>query len=381
MFTRVSIVSLLLLLLFASPIHAKTKKKQLLPDYVLRAERVLVVIRPDAGEPLTTPTANRTAQEDVENQGDCTTSGVFPHCATSPALSEDVRSSNFFDLTLCHSTQDRKIEIRLRETSFRFGGKIAFAQKPAVHPEIRKESVELGRASGSGVDEVGRGSLFGPVVAAAVILDPAHRIRGLRDSKLLPAERREVLAERIREHAVAWAIAAVDAARIDQINIYQASRLAMRQAVSQLNPNAEHLLVDALRLDCEIPQQSIIHGDALSVSIAAASIIAKVERDRMIVDWDPVFPVYGLASNKGYSTPRHLAALREHGPCPLHRQSFAPVWNAPVPQEALAFMLEDGERRNRSNYGFLPDRLGFRFNSPRYNPPHAAHDGCNRTSG
>lgn len=195
----------------------------------------------------------------------------------------------------------------------------------------------------AGVDEVGRGSLFGPVVAAAVILDPAHRIRGLRDSKLLPAERREVLAERIREHAVAWAIAAVDAARIDQINIYQASRLAMRQAVSQLNPNADHLLVDALRLDCEIPQQSIIHGDALSVSIAAASIIAKVERDRMIVDWDPVFPAYGLASNKGYSTPRHLAALREHGPCPLHRQSFAPVWNAPVPQEALAFMLEEGD--------------------------------------
>jgi ribonuclease HII len=193
----------------------------------------------------------------------------------------------------------------------------------------------------AGVDEVGRGSLFGPVVAAAVILDPAHRIRGLRDSKLLPAERREVLAERIREHAVAWAIAAVDAARIDQINIYQASRLAMRQAVSQLTPNAEHLLVDALRLDCEIPQQAIIHGDALSVSIAAASIIAKVERDRMIVDWDPVFPAYGLASNKGYSTPRHLAALREHGPCPLHRQSFAPVWNASVPQEALAFMLEE----------------------------------------
>jgi ribonuclease HII len=195
----------------------------------------------------------------------------------------------------------------------------------------------------AGVDEVGRGSLFGPVVAAAVILNPEYRSRGLRDSKLLPAERREVLAERIREHAVAWAVAAVDAARIDQINIYQASRVAMREAVSQLNPNADHLLVDALRLDCEVSQQPIIHGDALSVSIAAASIIAKVERDRMIVDWDPVFPVYGLASNKGYSTPKHLAALREHGPSPLHRQSFAPVWNAPVPQEALAFMLEDSE--------------------------------------
>jgi ribonuclease HII len=193
----------------------------------------------------------------------------------------------------------------------------------------------------AGVDEVGRGSLFGPVVAAAVILDPGYRIRGLRDSKLLLAERREVLAERIREHAIAWAIAAVDAARIDQINIYQASRVAMRDAVIGLQPAADHLLIDAMRLDCDLPQRAIIHGDALSASIAAASILAKVERDRMVREWDPVFPVYGLASNKGYSTPRHLAALRQHGPSPLHRQSFAPVWNNPVPQEVLAFMLEE----------------------------------------
>jgi len=192
----------------------------------------------------------------------------------------------------------------------------------------------------AGVDEVGRGSLFGAVVAAAVILDPAYRVRGLRDSKLLEPERRVVLAERIREHAVAWAVAAVDAARIDQINIYQASRLAMKIAVSQLAPTADYLLIDALRLDCELRQIPIIHGDALSASIAAASIVAKVERDRLITAWDPVFPVYGLASNKGYSTPRHLAALREHGPSPLHRQSFAPVWNAPIPQEVLSFMLE-----------------------------------------
>ncbi len=133
----------------------------------------------------------------------------------------------------------------------------------------------------AGVDEVGRGSLFGCVVAAAVILDPAYRVRGLRDSKLLLPERREVLAERIREHAVAWAVAAVDAARIDQINIYHASRAAMREAVMRLSPEADHLLVDALRLDCEQPQVPIIHGDALSASIAAASILAKVERDRM----------------------------------------------------------------------------------------------------
>jgi ribonuclease HII len=195
----------------------------------------------------------------------------------------------------------------------------------------------------AGVDEVGRGSLFGPVVAAAVVLDPCYRIRGLRDSKLLPAERREVLAVRIREHAVCWAIAAVDAARIDQINIYHASRLAMHEAVALLNPGADYLLIDAMRLDCEVPQQPIIHGDALSASIAAASIIAKVERDRMMCEWDAVFPAYGLRSNKGYSAPKHLAALREHGPSPLHRQSFAPVWNAPVPQEVLQFMLQDDE--------------------------------------
>jgi ribonuclease HII len=204
-----------------------------------------------------------------------------------------------------------------------------------------KSAWESGARLVAGVDEVGRGSLFGAVVAAAVILDPAYRIRGLRDSKLLLAPRREVLADRIREHAKAWAVAAVDAARIDQINIYQASRLAMKMAVAQLKPTPDYLLVDAVRLDTELPQQPIIHGDALSASIAAASILAKVERDRMVVAWDPVFPVYGLASNKGYSTPRHLAALQEHGPSPLHRQSFAPVWNAPVPQEVLSFMLEE----------------------------------------
>jgi ribonuclease HII len=212
-----------------------------------------------------------------------------------------------------------------------------------LHCTLRfeKRAWEGGAQLVAGVDEVGRGSLFGPVVAAAVILDPAYRIRGLRDSKLLPAERREVLDLRIREHAIAYAICAVDAARIDQINIYQASRVAMREAVSQLMPPPDYLLIDALRLDCEQRQEAIIHGDARSASIAAASIIAKVARDKMIVAWDPVFPAYHLASNKGYSTPRHIAALREHGPTPLHRQSFAPVWHAPIPQEVLGFMLED----------------------------------------
>jgi len=205
---------------------------------------------------------------------------------------------------------------------------------------FEKRAWESGAQLVAGVDEVGRGSLFGPVVAAAVILDPTYRVRGLRDSKLLEPERREVLAVRIREHAIAWAIAAVDAARIDQINIYQASRVAMRDAVVQLAPQADHLLIDAMKIDCDVPQHAIIHGDALSASIAAASILAKVERDRMMCEWDSVFPLYGLASHKGYSTPRHLAALREHGPSPLHRQSFAPVWQNPVPQQLFEFMDE-----------------------------------------
>jgi ribonuclease HII len=204
-----------------------------------------------------------------------------------------------------------------------------------------KRAWESGAVMVAGVDEVGRGSLFGPVVAGAVILDRNYRVRGLRDSKLLVPERREVLAKRILEHTVAWAVAAVDAARIDQINIYHASRLAMREAVMRLAPAADYLLVDALKLDCAQPQTAIIHGDALSASIAAASIIAKVERDRMMREWDPIFPEYCLASNKGYSAPKHLAALREFGPTPLHRQSFAPVWQNPVPQEVFDFMQED----------------------------------------
>ena len=219
--------------------------------------------------------------------------------------------------------------------------KLRLLKKLRCTLKFEKQAWALGAERVAGVDEVGRGSLFGPVVAAAVILDPAYRIRGLRDSKLLPAERREELAQRIRRHSIAYAIAAIDSARIDQINVYQASRLAMLHAVQQLACAPNYLLVDAVKLDCDLPQQPLIHGDALSASIAAASILAKVERDRMISAWHPVFPVYRLASNKGYSTPHHIAALREHGPSPLHRQSFAPVWNAPIPQEVLSFMLHE----------------------------------------
>ena len=219
--------------------------------------------------------------------------------------------------------------------------KLRLLKKLRCTMRYEKQAWASGAHLVAGVDEVGRGSLFGCVVAAAVILDPGYRIRGLRDSKLLLRERREILAERIREHAVAWSVAAVDAARIDQINIYQASRVAMREAVMRLAPAADHLLIDAVRIDCELTQVPIIHGDALSASIAAASILAKVERDRMMREWDAVFPGYGLASHKGYSTPKHLAALREFGPTPLHRQSFAPVWQNPVPQEVFRFMEED----------------------------------------
>jgi len=219
--------------------------------------------------------------------------------------------------------------------------KMRLLKKLRCTMRYEKQAWQAGAQLVAGVDEVGRGSLFGCVVAGAVILDPAYRIRGLRDSKLLVRERREILAERIREHAIAWAIAAVDAARIDQINIYQASREAMREAVTRLIPTADHLLIDAVRIDCDLPQKPIIHGDAVSASIAAASILAKVERDRIMREWDAVFPAYGLAAHKGYSTPKHLAALRELGPTPLHRQSFAPVWQNPVPQEAFAFMRQE----------------------------------------
>ncbi|HEV7969223.1 MAG TPA: ribonuclease HII [Candidatus Acidoferrales bacterium] len=192
----------------------------------------------------------------------------------------------------------------------------------------------------AGLDEVGRGSLFGQVVAAAVILDPKRRIAGLDDSKKLPSERRKILAMRIREHALAWAIAEVDARRIDAWNIYQASRQAMTEALRQLKISPDYLLLDAMQLDVMIEQKSLIHGDALSISIAAASIIAKVERDRQMIEWDQIYPQYGLAQHKGYATPDHLSALRAHGPTPHHRFSFAPVrdaacWAAGATQVAL----------------------------------------------
>ena len=177
----------------------------------------------------------------------------------------------------------------------------------------------------AGVDEVGRGALFGPVVAAAVILSPARPVRGLNDSKQLEPERRTVLAARIRERAVAWSVAAVDAATIDAINIYQASRRAMEMAVAGLSPAPDFLLIDALPLSLATPQRPLIKGDERCHAIAAASIVAKVWRDECMRTWDEIFPAYGLASHKGYFTPEHAAALAQHGPTPLHRLSFEPV--------------------------------------------------------
>ncbi|HZE80424.1 MAG TPA: ribonuclease HII [Candidatus Polarisedimenticolia bacterium] len=208
--------------------------------------------------------------------------------------------------------------------------------------KFEKLAWESGARLVAGVDEVGRGCLFGPVVAGAVILEPGYRIKGLRDSKLIDQKTRETLAERIKQHAIAYAVAAVDVARIDQLNIYWASLLAMREAVAQLSPGPDHLLVDAVRVNWECPQTKIIHGDALSISIAAASIIAKVHRDEMIRRWAPVYPEYDLASNKGYRSPKHLAALNEFGPTPLHRLSFAPVWMCQETQQD-AFEFEDDE--------------------------------------
>lgn len=177
----------------------------------------------------------------------------------------------------------------------------------------------------AGVDEVGRGALFGPVVAAAVILPEKTRIRGVRDSKQLLPEERERLDLVIRSRAIAVAIGFADAATIDAINIRRASHQAMLHAIAQLLPQPDFLLIDAERLDTPCLQKGIIYGDSISISIAAASIVAKVYRDAWMHRYHDEYPHYGLASHKGYGTPEHLRALEEHGPCPLHRTTFEPV--------------------------------------------------------
>jgi ribonuclease HII len=181
----------------------------------------------------------------------------------------------------------------------------------------------------AGLDEVGRGPLFGPVVAAAVVLASGYRFDGLTDSKKLSEKKRNKLDLEIRANAVAFAIAEVDAETIDRINIRQASLLAMRRAVEQLALNPDFLLIDGRdTIDWECPQRAVIRGDAMSFSIAAASVLAKVHRDRLLVELDSAFPGYGLAQHKGYCCPAHLAALARLGPTPLHRKSYRPVAQA-----------------------------------------------------
>jgi ribonuclease HII len=180
----------------------------------------------------------------------------------------------------------------------------------------------------AGVDEVGRGALFGPVVAAAVILPAKTGVlarMGLTDSKQLTREQREKLDKKIRTFAIAYAIAEIDAGTIDRVNIYQASKMAMLAAVQQLTIAPDHLIIDAMLIDHPCAQTKLYYGDALCLSIAAASVIAKVHRDRLCRELDQQYPQYGLASHKGYATPVHRKALAEHGPCALHRRTFAPV--------------------------------------------------------
>jgi ribonuclease HII len=178
----------------------------------------------------------------------------------------------------------------------------------------------------AGVDEAGRGPLAGPVVAAAVILDPQRRILGLRDSKLLTPRERERLAIEIRMYAVAWAVAESDVGEIDAFNILQATLIAMRRAVERLTQRPDVVWIDGTHCPpLAYPARAIVGGDRDISAIAAASILAKTDRDAMLVELDREYPVYGFCRHKGYSTPEHLAALAAHGPCPAHRRSFAPV--------------------------------------------------------
>jgi ribonuclease HII len=198
--------------------------------------------------------------------------------------------------------------------------------------KLERAARKLGALRIAGLDEVGRGPMFGPVVAAAVIFPKGCRLQGLTDSKQLSEKKRNEFDAEIRANAVAWAVAVVDVETIDRINIRQASLLAMRMAVEQLPLSPDYLLIDGLdTIDWPCPQQAVVQGDSTSLSIAAASVLAKVHRDRMLVELDAVFPGYGLARHKGYCSPEHLEALARLGPTPLHRKSFSPVAQAMLP--------------------------------------------------
>ena len=188
-----------------------------------------------------------------------------------------------------------------------------------------KECYARGMELIAGVDEVGRGPLAGPVVAAAVILPKACKIPGLNDSKKIPKSKHKEIYEAVLQNAIAIGIGIKDNHVIDQVNIYEATKLAMMEAIGQLEPQPQHLLIDAMKLDLPIPQTSIIKGDANSLSIAAASIVAKVTRDQMMEEFDREYPGYDFAQNAGYGTANHLAGLHKLGVTPIHRRSFEPV--------------------------------------------------------
>ena len=188
-----------------------------------------------------------------------------------------------------------------------------------------KECYARGMELIAGVDEVGRGPLAGPVVAAAVILPKACKIPGLNDSKKIPKYKHKEIYEAVLQNAIAIGIGIKDNHVIDQVNIYEATKLAMMEAIGRLDPQPQHLLIDAMKLDLPISQTSIIKGDANSLSIAAASIVAKVTRDQMMEEFDRKYPGYDFAQNAGYGTAKHLAGLDKLGVTPIHRRSFEPV--------------------------------------------------------
>ena len=208
----------------------------------------------------------------------------------------------------------REIQKRLDEDE-RLEGMLAY----------EKECYARGMELIAGVDEVGRGPLAGPVVAAAVILPKACKIPGLNDSKKIPKSKHKEIYEAVLQNAIAIGIGVKDNHVIDQVNIYEATKLAMMEAIGQLEPQPQHLLIDAMKLDLPIPQTSIIKGDANSLSIAAASIVAKVTRDQMMEEFDREYPGYDFAQNAGYGTAKHLAGLDKLGVTPIHRRSFEPV--------------------------------------------------------
>jgi len=174
----------------------------------------------------------------------------------------------------------------------------------------------------AGIDEAGRGPLAGPVVAACVILPSDIYLPGLNDSKKVAPHVRTLLAEQIKSKAVDWSVGIVEHREIDEINILQATKKAMAESVAGLNKRPDYLLIDALEIALPIPQEGIIHGDSLSASIAAASILAKTYRDSLMEIMDELYPEYGFKEHKGYGTPRHIRALQQFGPCPVHRKSF-----------------------------------------------------------